>query len=298
MTRSGIPEMASPRKSTASATKAARAASLKQHLDALVASVDHQARREADPVGFVHRYRDPHDREVVALIAALLAFGNVIAIRRSVGNVLERLGDHPGDRIDRARPGELEALLDGFVHRVWLGRDVAQLLTNAAALRRAHGSLAGAFALMREGRPDLLSTLAVFADALRGPSPSRGLAHLVPDPRKGSACKRLLLYLRWMIRPADGVDLGLFAIPASELIIPVDTHIQRIARNLRLTERTDASLRTAHEITDALRRLDPDDPVRYDFALCHLGISRECPSRRDPERCGRCVVKDVCRHWR
>lgn len=271
---------------------------LKRHLDALVASVDREARREADPVGFVHRYRDPHDQEVVALIAALLAFGNVTAIRRSVAEVLAQLGDHPAARIDGAEPGELGALLDGFVHRVWRGQDVANLLTNAAALRLGHGSLANAFAGMRSQRLDLLATLTEFADALRGPSPSRGLAHLVPDPRKGSACKRLLLYLRWMVRPADGVDLGLFAIDPAELLIPVDTHIQRIARNLRLTERGDASLRTSREITDALRALDPADPVRYDFALCHLGISRECPSRREPERCGRCVVKDVCRHWR
>ena len=252
-------------------------------------------------MGFVHRYADPHDREVVALIAALLAFGNVVAIKKSIARILGWLGPHPAARIDTARPGELESLFSGFVHRVYRGPDVAHLLENAAELRRRHGSLALAVAALRaEASPSaspFLETLARFADALRGPSPSRGLMHLVPDPRRGSAVKRLLLYMRWMVRPADGVDLGLFALPASELVIPVDTHIQRIARNLRLTDRTDASLRTAQEITAALAALDPTDPVRYDFALCHMGISRECPSRRDVDKCARCVVKDVCRHW-
>jgi uncharacterized protein (TIGR02757 family) len=271
---------------------------LRGRLDALVAATDRLARRESDPVGFVHRYEDPDDREVVGLIAALLAFGNVVAIRRSIARVLDVLGPSPAAAVDGAAPGQLARALDGFAHRVWVGADVAALLDHVAALRRAHGSLAAAFAAHRAAESTFLDGLARFADALRGPAPSAGLKHLVPDPRRGSACKRLLLYLRWMVRPDDGVDLGLFDVPPSELVIPVDTHVQRIARNLRLTERRDASLRTAREITAALAALDPDDPVRYDFALCHLGISRACPSRRDPALCARCVVKDVCRHWR
>jgi uncharacterized protein (TIGR02757 family) len=109
--------------------------------------------------------------------------------------------------------------------------------------------------------------------------------------------KRLMLLLRWMIRPADGVDLGLWDIPTSRLIIPVDTHIHKLSRNLGLTRRNDVSWRTAEEITAALRRLDPDDPVKYDFSLCHLGMLQHCPSRRDPERCEGCGVQSVCRHW-
>ncbi|MCC6872784.1 MAG: DUF2400 family protein, partial [Sandaracinaceae bacterium] len=105
--------------------------------------------------------------------------------------------------------------------------------------------------------------------------------------------------LRWMIRPADGVDLGLWAeLSPSILLIPVDTHVHRIAKNLGLTERNDASWRTAEEITASLRRLDPLDPVKYDFALCHLGISRQCPSRRDPDKCDACVLRPSCGVWR
>jgi endonuclease III len=100
-----------------------------------------------------------------------------------------------------------------------------------------------------------------------------------------------------MVRPADGVDLGLWPIAPSELVIPVDTHIHRISRNLGLTDRRTAAWATAEEITAALREFDPEDPVKYDFALCHLGVSRECPSRPDPVKCQRCVLQDVCSVW-
>jgi uncharacterized protein (TIGR02757 family) len=177
------------------------------------------------------------------------------------------------------------------------------MLASAGALRRAHGTLGAYFSARFEAHGELREALADLADALRGGAlgdarpPSRGLAHLVPDPRKGSASKRLLLWLRWMVRPDDGVDLGLWDVPASALLIPVDTHVHRIARNLGLTRRKDASWRTAEEITAVLRRFDARDPVRYDFAICHLGVSRSCPSRRDEVKCASCVVRTACRHW-
>jgi uncharacterized protein (TIGR02757 family) len=100
-----------------------------------------------------------------------------------------------------------------------------------------------------------------------------------------------------MVRPADGVDLGLWPVSPSDLLIPVDTHIHRISRNLGLTDRRAASWATAEEITANLRRLDPRDPVKYDFALCHLGVSRQCPSRSEQDKCARCVLQDVCSVW-
>lgn len=283
-----------------------RLAIVRQRLDALLAGTDAAARREADPVSFVHRYAEPGDREVVALIAASLAFGNVVAIRAKVAVVLGALGPSPARTVEAESRDALEARLAGFVHRVWRGPDVAAMLAHAGAVRRAHGSIGAAFAAhLRDADAALadrdaafIEALARLADILRGDDPSRGLRHLVPDPRAGSACKRLLLWLRWMIRPADGVDLGLWPVSPARLVIPVDTHVHRIARNLELTRRQDASLRTAAEITATLRTFDPADPVRYDFAICHLGVSRECPSRRDPARCERCVLEEACRHWR
>lgn len=248
-------------------------------------------------MSFVHAYDSADDREVVGLIASSLAFGNVTAIRASVRRALDALGPSPARAIDEADRAALERRLDGFVHRVYRGPHLAALLASAATVRRREGSLGRALAARVAGAT-LREALAGWADELRGRSPERGLAHLVPDPRAGSACKRMLLYARWMVRPADGVDLGLWPIAPSSLVIPVDTHVHRIARNLGLTERRDASWRTAEEITAALRRFDPDDPVKYDFALCHLGVSRQCPSRRQDELCRRCVLKPVCRHWR
>jgi uncharacterized protein (TIGR02757 family) len=128
-------------------------------------------------------------------------------------------------------------------------------------------------------------------------SERRGAAHILSDPTGSSGCKRLLLYLRWMIRPADGVDLGLWPVPPRVLLVPVDTHIHKLARNLGLTARATLSWQTAEEITSALRRLDPEDPAKYDFALCHLGMLQRCPSRRDAVRCEGCGIKRVCRHW-
>jgi len=273
--------------------------SLRQQLDRLLATSDRDAHRAADPISFVHRYERPDDQEVVALVAALLAFGNVTSIRRSVARVLEVLGPRPARRLARARRSTLERELSSFVHRVWRGEHVAALLHNAGALRRREGSLGAALGARMRERGALRPALASFADELRGPAPDRGLRHLVPDPEKGSACKRLLLYLRWMVRGPDGVDLGLFEeVSPSSLLIPVDTHIGRIAHNLGLTEREDASWKTAEEITAALRRLDPSDPVKYDFALCHLGVSRQCPSRRDRAACAACALRSFCRRWR
>lgn len=271
-------------------------ASLRRRLDELLAMRDPAAHRAADPVELVHRYDGPNDREVVGLVAALLAFGNAVAIRASVGRALAALGPSPAAAVDRLDERALSRRLEGFVHRVYRGPDLARMLARAGALRREHGSLGAAMADRWTG--ELRETLARLSDALRGPRPAPGLAHLVADPRAGSACKRSLLYLRWMVRPADGVDLGLWPFPPSALVIPVDTHILRIARNLGLTDRKTASWRTAEEITERLRVFDAEDPVKYDFALCHLGVSRDCPSRPDRQKCARCVLRPVCRQWR
>lgn len=275
--------------------------SLRAHLDALVASTDREGRLASDPLGLVHAFPRDEDREIVGLLAATLAFGNVVAIRRSIGRVLDVLGERPSELLAVTSERELARRLEGFVHRVYRGPDVARMLSRATELRARHGSLGHVFAqhIDDDSTDGLVHALAVLGDELRGASPARGLSHLVPDVRKGSATKRLFLYLRWMIRRDDGIDLGLWRdVPPRLLVIPVDTHIHRIARNLGFTRRPDASLRTALEITHALARLDPEDPVRYDFALCHLGVSRACPSRRDATKCAACLVKPICTRWR
>ena len=257
-----------------------------------------ESTRRRDPVDFVHRYDEAHDQEIVGLISASLAFGNAVSARRSIDRVLGALGPKPSRIVASSDETELRDRLQGFSHRIYRGDHVASMLARAGALLRDQGSVGNAFAeFHRASDGDFRESLARLADALRGSTRSRSLRHLISDPRAGSACKRLVLYARWMIRSADGVDLGLWPICPSVLLIPVDTHILRISRNLGLTKRRTATWATAEEITATLRRFDSGDPVKYDFALCHLGVSRDCPSRRDLIKCEQCVLRDVCSVW-
>ncbi len=288
---------------------------LKASLDAVRAREDLRARRDADPVSFVHRYRNDDDREIVALVAACLALGNVKAIRAKIALLLERIDPSPAKAADD--PKTLFRKLEGFQHRFFKGEDVARLLVGARKVQKKHGSLGHAFAraveaadaLDLEDEEAFREGLALFCDEIRKagglPSPGekserRGPVHLLSNARAGSAAKRSFLFLRWMIRKKDGIDLGLWSdlIPASRLVMPLDVHIHKLARNLGLTRRKDLSWRTAIEVTKGLARFDPRDPTRYDFSLCHLGMVQRCPSKRDAARCEGCGVRPVCIHWK
>jgi uncharacterized protein (TIGR02757 family) len=276
---------------------------LRSSISRVVRTCDVDARLRRDPVELVRRVSGDADRELAGLVGACLAFGNVATIRASIEDVLARLGPGVGERlddVDRAR-----AALAGTGHRMLRDDDITRLLLGARAMQRRHGRLGDAFAsrLRQHGgdlRPALIDWTAELREegGLRADGARRGPAHILPDPGKNSGCKRLMLYLRWMVRRDDGVDLGLWrAVSPSALLIPVDTHILRLARNLGLTSCTAPSWRAAEEITAILRRIDPDDPVRFDFALCHLGMVQGCPSRRTPGVCDGCGVQGVCRHW-
>ncbi len=277
-------------------------ASMKEILEAVRVRCDAAARREVDPVGFVHRYEGQHDRELVALVAACVAFGNVKAIHAKLDDLLTRLGPSPSSSADDAPA--MRRRLRGWKHRVFLGEDIARLLSGARAVQRADGTLGRRFAADLERSGSLREALASLCDAIRAAGRlrrgglRRGPGHLLPDPRGPSGSKRLLLFLRWMVRPADGVDLGLWPVSPAKLLVPVDVHIHKLARNLGFTSRRVPSWRATEDITRALARFDPDDPVKYDFSLCHMGMLQRCPSRRDVRRCEGCGVMPVCTHWR
>ncbi len=278
-----------------------RDAAIKAVLDRVREDCDAAERSRNDPVEFVHRFTDPLDRELVALVASSLAFGNVKALRAKIEDALERIGPD----IARAAedPAKMRASLRGWKHRLFTADDLTRLLAGARHVQRESGTLGEALRRALEATGDLREALITWTGSIRRaggldrPSTRRGPAHILSDPSKGSAVKRLHLLLRWMVRPADGVDLGLWPIPASVLVIPVDTHIHKLSRNLGFTSRADVSFRTAAEITAHLRRFDPEDPVKYDFSLCHMGMLQRCPSRRDPVRCEGCGIVSVCRHW-
>ncbi len=286
----------------------ARAAIVKPALEALLAGTDAAARVLGDPVELPHRYRRKEDIEVAALLSAALAYGRVDLFKPRLTALLQSLGAAPGKVARDSTPARLLALCADFQYRMTGPADVACLLHGAGAMLRAHGSLGACFEghYQRLGEPSVRSALGAFVDELCAPDftaltgargPSRRLKHLLPHPDRGSACKRLNLFLRWMVRGPDGVDFGLWRIPPSALVMPLDTHVHRIGRLVGLTRRKDLSWRTAEDLTSRLRALDAADPVRFDFALSHLGISGACPSRRDERKCEGCPLRPICKHW-
>ena len=274
---------------------------VKAALDRVRSQCDVVARRAADPVSFAHAYADAADRELVALVSACVAFGNVKAIWAKLDDLLGRLGPSPALLADDIP--ELRARLRGWKHRVFRGEDVARLLAGARAVQRENGSLCALFAAELARCGTVRMALSGWCEAirraggLRRDGRRRGPAHLLADPLGTSGNKRLLLFLRWMVRGPDGIDLGAWPLDPAILLVPVDVHIHRLAKNLGFTRRRNLSWKTTEEITAALARFDPADPTRYDFSLCHMGMLQRCPSRRDSVRCGGCPVKPVCIHW-
>lgn len=274
---------------------------LRRALEAFVGRFAMTRHLPNDPIAFPHNFSVPVDREVVALLAACLAYGRADLIRRAMRDVSARIGDSPGATAVADDEATARARFDGFVYRVTRGVDLVRLWMGAGRLLRAHGSLGAAFTAGDNAESgDLRPGLIAFRHALRTPTEHfpyrRGFEHLLPDPAKSSACKRLWLFMRWMVRGPDSVDFGLWShLDPGRLIMPVDTHIHRIALHLGLTDRTTADLRAARAITEALRTLDPHDPVRFDFALAHLGISGRCPRRRVRSICVDCDIRSVCR---
>lgn len=262
-------------------------------LDALVRGAEVEVHVARDPLRFPRRYADPADVEVAAVFAALLAFGRVDLF----GPVLEqifRLADAAGGPaawVD-GFGDEHAAQLAPLYYRWHRGEDFVRLARTLGEVRRRHGSV-GALFEPGPGRRVLDDGLARFAACVPG-EPSRGFRTWLGRPSEGSACKRWNMLLRWMVRD-QGADLGLWRhLSASDLVMPMDTHVHRIAGLLGLTARKTADWRAAEEVTAGLRELDPADPVRYDFALAHLGISGACTGSFEPSVCPSCPLRPVC----
>ncbi len=262
----------------------------------------------ADPIAFLGRYVRPEDQEVAGWIASAFAYGRVETIQSNVERILSALGPHPAQMLDRitdfagfARDG-----LGSFRHRFHGTSDVALLLFAISRVRMESGSLRAFFEA--QFHPDERDVAGLLSRAVAKVKkldyrPVLGLRQLpsaspasffFPDPAEGSACKRWNLYLRWMVR-RDRLDFGLWqGIPTDRLVIPTDTHVHLIARRLRLTRRKTADWKTAREITDRLARFDPVDPVRFDYALCRIGIYGICDPRPRLSRCYECLAQEAC----
>jgi len=259
-----------------------------------------------DPLSFCHRYTDPADREIAAAVASSFAYGSIAIILRTLEAIFDELGRSPRSYVEYFDPHAGLRAFSGFKHRFNDGRDLCALLWGMRQMVEQEGSIQSFFLRgYNAGDDDVSGSLNRYSAAVLALDYSAvfGVAgipadsyfrFLFPAPASGSACKRLCMMLRWMVRPADGIDLGLWGgVAPGQLIIPVDTHISRISRYLGLTRRKGADWRMAQEITAALRTLDPADPVKYDFSLAHLGISDGCDGK-DPSRCTSCPIVGIC----
>ncbi len=235
-----------------------------------------------DPLEFLYDYENVRDREIAALIASSLAYGRVRQILKSVSIVLKRMAPSPSVYLKKSGKLEIQKTFADFKHRFTTGGDVACLLVGMKSAIERHGSLEKCFlsGLKKEDQT-VLEALSSFEKSLS----CRASLNLIPSAEKKSACKRLNLFLRWMVRK-DAVDPGGWTkVPKSKLIIPLDTHMHRIARELGLTKRKQANLKTAIEVTNAFAAFAPDDPVRYDFVLTRFGIHDEIKKLSLKEEC-------------
>lgn len=274
-------------------------ASMKARLDGLCARYDTAGALEKDPLSLPLTYDGPLDREVAAFVAAHLAYGRVDPMIRAVRTALAPLGPRPAawlrDCSEPAARKELSRALASWVWRFHTGADLTAWLLAWKRLDAESGAGLESHLVPAPGEaPD--EALSRLVQRLRTDLPaSYGARFSLPDPREGAACKRWRMFLRWMVR-SGCPDLGLWTrLSAHQLIIPLDTHVARVSRFIGLTRRATPDGKMALEITEALRRLDPADPLRYDFALSHLGIMGDCPGIRSLPSCAPCPLVAVCR---
>jgi uncharacterized protein (TIGR02757 family) len=279
------------------------AAALKPRLDELYHGYN-ALHVVSDPVWIVRRFARRADREVVAFCAAALAFGRVQSVLNSIEGLLAVMGTDPAGYVRCFDPARDRRALDHLVHRWTRGVDLAALVWVLRQMLEANGSIEGFFSAgLDADAPDVETALDSFSrracaldlKAVYGSVPAKpGVAYFFARPSSGGACKRLNLFLRWMVRH-DHVDLGVWTrVRPSQLVIPLDTHVIRVGRCLELTRYASPGWRMAADVTRSLRVLEPEDPVKYDFALCHLGMMNACgfgTARRDAQ----CPLRGACR---
>ena len=276
---------------------------LKSCLDRLADDYD-AAFLDSDPVSILHDYASPLDREVAGFVVSVLAYGGTQQIKKSACEALNRAGEAPSEFVMNLTPEKACNTFHSFKHRWTDGSDIAFIFWVLGRILHEFGSVG---ALVQHLDNPLEATIegvmsrfsewitAQYSNRFRKNTGRPGINYLVPSPSNGSACKRLALYFRWMVRGPDGVDCGLWKfISPARLIIPVDRHIARMAVCLGLTSRCSADWKMALDITESLRHLDPHDPVRYDFALVRPGILNTCTQSKWGD-CRSCALETVCR---
>ena len=277
-------------------------AELKARLDEQYRQFNNDA--VTDPIQIVRRYSRPADQEIAGFCAAALAFGRVQSVINSIEGLMTVMGDSPSAYVRAFEPARDRRSLDHLVHRWTRGIDLAALVWLLRQMLESDGSIEGFFVSAADPdaetiedaldafsrRACALDRRAVYGTTIRRP----GVSYFFARPSSGGACKRLNLFLRWMVR-RDAVDLGVWTrVRPAQLVIPLDTHVIRLGKCLQLTRYSSPGWRMAADITASLRRIDPLDPVRYDFSLCHLGMMNACGHGKR-QRDAQCPLRGICR---
>ncbi len=277
-----------------------RTAKTKDALEKLYLRYNRKELIPPDPLQFVYRYSEPADMEIAALLSAVLAYGRVQQIEKSLTTLLGRMGKSPYEFVRNFSPRQRKKL-QNFKHRFTTGDDISDLLTLLKKVLTEHHSIEKFFLIgCKKTDANIIPALSNFCDSLirmhaaeHNGKISRGLKYLLSDPARASACKRLNLFLRWMVRD-DKVDTGLWKlIDKAKLIVPVDVHMARLSAILGFHNRKTASLTTAVQITQAFAEIEPADPVKFDFALSRIGIIENCTGRKR-KQCIDCELFEFC----
>ena len=274
---------------------------LKELLDKVLKEYPPVNRVNADPVQFQRRFFDEGksqtEVEAVALFSAMLSYGSAAQFTKKIAQIINSC-DNEFLKLITSKP---DKSFPWVGYRMSTPEEISIFAYSIGNLINKFGSIKNVFLSGYNKNNNIIEALSVLrntiykeAEGFISPVP-HGIKHLLPDPSAGGCCKRWHMFLRWMVRKNDGVDIGIWnEIKPSELIIPLDTHISKISRNLGLTTRKNDDLKTAIEITNKLKECCPEDPVKYDFAICHLGIGGKCTYGKNPELCKQCLLKVIC----
>lgn len=275
---------------------------LKQALEKVRADAIKSGRADKDPIRFARHFFDnkksKEEVEAAALFSAMLSYGSA---KQFIQKIEQVMNGCQGQFLKLITNPQKASKFDFPIYRLSTAKEIACFAKAIGRVITKYGSLKNVFLKGFYAENSTLNGLVTLREALVKEAQdlinplSKGLLHLLSNPASGGCAKRWHMFLRWLVRPNDGVDMGLWhEVSPSELVIPLDLHISRIARNLSLTSRKANDLKTAIEITDSLREFCPEDPVKYDFSLCHLGISKSCDNGKTKKLCENCQIAPYC----
>tara|TARA_A100001037_G_scaffold148974_1_gene134583 strand:+ start:36758 stop:37675 length:918 start_codon:yes stop_codon:yes gene_type:complete len=280
---------------------------IKRKLEIIFKKYNQNIFLNSDPLGIVHEYKNSKDQELVAFVSSTFAFGNITYIRKTLKAIFFELGKSPTNTLFNMGSNLDNTLFRDFKYR-WINSSaIRTFMLILSSILKKYGSLENCFLEnYKKDEETLRDSLIHFRNKLINEGKNRkidekgnqGLQYLLPDPSKSSPCKRFNLFLRWVIRPSDGIDLGLWrSIHTNQLTIPLDTHMAKICVQIGLTKRKITNYLTAEDITNSLKAIDPIDPTRFDFAISRLGILKHCPKKCIVEICCECPIKELCINW-